>query len=284
MAAELRLRQTMLAYLKKNKLPDKDAAPLLVGAWLDTRAVPALHATDGHRALELLTRMGHEAEYAVPHLLAALREKDDKALSDCLFGIGDAAVPPLARALEDLRQPGFNLSVLAALQTFGPRARPALGAIFGALHSPNEEVRKAAAETFGLLGPAAKEAVPKLQALLTDADADLRRHAAVALGLIGPPAKAALPALVALFKDDTEATRQAAVRAAGRMGPAAVEPLTAALDDPSDKVRLGALEALGHLGPEARPALPALRKLAQGDPRAEVREAARALLEKLDAQ
>ena len=63
-----------------------------------------------------------------------------------------------------------------------------------------------------------------------------------------------------------------------------VEPLTAALDDPTDRVRLGALEALGQLGPDAAPAVPVLRKLAHDDPRAEVRAAARLLLERLDAK
>jgi HEAT repeat protein len=63
----------------------------------------------------------------------------------------------------------------------------------------------------------------------------------------------------------------------GREAGVAVPELTRALDDPEGQVRMWAIRSLGKIGPEAKPAVPALHRLAKKQPSMEilVREALR---------
>jgi HEAT repeat protein len=79
------------------------------------------------------------------------------------------------------------------------------------------------------------------------------------------------------LNDPNSMARMRAANAVGHLGPAgkrAIPRLIELLDDRDHLVRWSAARTLGQFGPDARQALPALKKLATGDPRASVREAA----------
>jgi cyclophilin family peptidyl-prolyl cis-trans isomerase/HEAT repeat protein len=89
---------------------------------------------------------------------------------------------------------------------------------------------------------------PDLRRLLTDHEARIRRRAALAVGRVGLGEGVAL--LVPLLAKDAEPeVRQMAAFALGLIGSrSALEPLQAALADPSPMVQGRAAEALGRLG------------------------------------
>jgi HEAT repeat protein len=96
--------------------------------------------------------------------------------------------------------------------------------------------------------------LPALRPLLADSDTDRRWWAVRTLALIGGPEAPRL--LTERLADPDEATRCAAALGLGQLrAAAAVEPLAAALTDPSGWVRDSAGDALALIG---EPALPAL--------------------------
>jgi HEAT repeat protein len=139
-------------------------------------------------------------------------------------------------------------------------------------------------EVSAILVKMGKAAVPGLRAHMKGDNLETWRHAVDALGLIGAEAAPALPDLIALFQTDNQQLRVVAVRAVGRIGKPALEPLTAALKNSKDSVRLSAVRALTLLHEEARPALPALRLVAENDSSAETRSEAGELVNKLEAK
>jgi hypothetical protein len=100
---------------------------------------------------------------------------------------------------------------------------------------------------------------------LTSPDETVRRRAANALGMIGPEADVAVPALAqSLTRDTDRGVRIEASLALTKMDPesaelsAAVPVLCKALKDHEPMVRMNAAMALVRLGVRARPAVPAL--------------------------
>jgi HEAT repeat protein len=257
---------------------------LLLAAWQANNRTPSDRKRHGDKALDLLTREGAAAQSAVPSLVYALGWYETSVLAKALVKIGDAAVPELAKALDNLDIQDLWPAILIVLREFGPKAEPAMPAVLKFLNSSNEGLAQLAAATLGSAGAGAEGAVPELRRMLTSPLSDARRHTVDALGLIGPPAKAALPDLIGLFKDDNQQVRVAAVRAVSRIGKDAVEPLTVALESADEKVRLSAVEALMRMDRDARPALAALQKLDRDDQPPAVRTAVQDLVKKLDAK
>lgn len=87
------------------------------------------------------------------------------------------------------------------------------------------------------------------------------------------PEGALIRRLIDGLKDPDPDVRQNLATALAKIGPAAVEPLTAALDDSLAERRAGASYALGQIGPPARPALAKLLD-ALGDKDLDVRRQA----------
>jgi len=115
---------------------------------------------------------------------------------------------------------------------------------------------------------------------LDDPDPVIRGLGAVTLRDAGAESYPALDALIARLKDPDENVRMMSAEAIARQGKRAaraVPQLIALCEDASQHVHVlrSAANALGAIGPEARPALPALRKL-EAMPRA--RWAARAAI------
>jgi len=160
------------------------------------------------------------------------------------------AVPPLLAALQD-PDDKTRIYVLWALGTLGDRR--ARGALETALADPDAGLRKTAAFALGELGDRA--AVPRLAAALDDAAADVRWNAALALARLG--SDAGLPVLETmvdrrLLAQVPDITREqqdeaviSAIQALAVVGGARYRGTFDRLaeDDPSLKVRQAAIEA-----------------------------------------
>ncbi len=122
---------------------------------------------------------------------------------------------------------------------------PAVPPLIRALNDADSRVRKSAAEALGKIGGV--RAVRTLIRALNDSDWDVRSGAAEALGRIGEPAVE--PLINALNNSDTTGVRVNAAQALGRIGDSrAVKPLERALNDADSRVRKSAAEALRRFG------------------------------------
>jgi HEAT repeats/PBS lyase HEAT-like repeat len=142
-----------------------------------------------------------------------------------------------------------------ALAAFGPRARPALAALIGALEDPDRWVRWSAAHAIGEIGPVAVSAVPALIKALQDQDKAVRYQAASSLGQFGPGAKLAVPALIRVLDDKESDVRAYAARALGDIGrePGVVVPaLASALKQEKTPCRrFGSMALFAHRDPRS---------------------------------
>ena len=101
--------------------------------------------------------------------------------------------------------------------------------------------------------------------------------------MTGPTANAAIPALRAALNGDEKGGWWVAAEALGNIGGADVVPiLTEALTNPDGDIRVTSMRALGNLGAIAKPALIALEKAHQDDPRESNRVAAAEALQKIE--
>ena len=193
------------------------------------------------------------------------------------------------RALADfvgLQAPCENANVYAAsaLGKLGLKARAAEPQLLAALKHPEAGVRSNAAAALGQIGAKSPDAVAALIDLLkSDPERETRRSAAGSLGEIGPDAKAAIPALRAALKGDGRIGWWVAADALGKIGgPDVVPILIEALTNPDEDIRYTSMKALGNLGALAKPAVPALEKSSQQDPRPHNRAAAADALRKIE--
>jgi HEAT repeat protein len=91
-----------------------------------------------------------------------------------------ATVQALGKALRDgNRRVRGHAEIL--LQSWGPKATPAMPALLAALGDDRPDVRRSAARVLERMGPAAQPAVPALRRLLQDENREVRRAATEAL-------------------------------------------------------------------------------------------------------
>lgn len=236
---------------------------------------------------------------AIPRLLAALRdEKECDAAIESLVAIG---LPELPWPYVRLGDPNYEMRCAAAevLVQLGPNAVDVLCEL---LRSRNANARALAAETLGRIGD--RRAVTPLCAVLSVGDNQLVVVAAEALCRIRDP-RASGPLCAVLSRQDAKA-RSAAIQALLAIGPEVVdslldmlsnpreggwrdaasivvhfddprgiEPLQAALEDPSATIRYVAVEGLARLGAVA--AIPDFCRLLNHPDRYTREVAARAL-------
>ena len=202
-------------------------------------------------------------------------------------GASDERVRALAAFLEmkdEQNETGKEAAMYAAsaLGELGPKAKAAVAQLLVALKNP--EIQNNAAHSLGQIGVHSPEAVTALMDVLKNApEKEARRSAAGSLGAFGPAAKAAIPALSAALNGDEKGGWWVAADALGKIGGADVVPmLTEALTNPDRDIRLTSMRALGNLGAIARPALIALEKARQNDPRESNRVAAAEALRKIE--
>jgi len=202
-------------------------------------------------------------------------------------GASEERVRALAAFLE-LTEPcdGAAAFAASALGDLGPKARVAEPQLLAALKHVDGQVRVNSAAALGQVGANSPESVTALIELLkNDPEREARRSAAGALGAIGPQAKAAVPALRVALKGDGQGGWWVVADALARIGGEEVVPvLVEALANPDEGIRRTAMKGLGNLGTLARPAVTALEKSRQEDPRESNRAAAAEALRKIEQE
>jgi HEAT repeat protein len=272
-----------------------DAAPRLIAVLNDDRA-PELHRLS---SIEALGRIGPAQPDVLPAIIATLdttpvrsddagREADLERrvaaaeILELFKGHAAPAVPALIRATHSdavlLRRAAAN-----TLGVIGPSAEPAIPALVDlVLFDEHEEVRDLAAAALGKIGAAAERSLAQL---LADEDMGVRRRAASALGQLSAAAPATVAALQVAAGDDSPAVRIAALTALWKLTQDAACVLAAAIDEVSHEdreVRMGAVRLLEVMGPAASPGVERLNVLAdEGSPA--VRQAARRALRAIEA-
>jgi HEAT repeat protein len=201
---------------------------------------------------------------------ALLKSLDDKELC----GRGGAAkalasnklIPDLVipKLISMLAEKDWDIREDASknLAYYGPSALPALGSLlFLAEYDGERQVRVQAIETIGAIGPAAKDAVPRLLKLI---DSPEQGTVIRILTKIGPE-QGVLTTFLKLLRTGDEDARSAVADNIYRFGPKPeiVSALINALKDKSPHVITYVTWSLQQLGSAAKPALPALRRLAK---------------------
>ena len=181
----------------------------------------------------------------------------------------------LSRLRTYLRMPAwlapYRRTVPDVLRDLG---KPAVDTLIQALSDRDGNVRGEAARALGVIAPDAQGAIQILIRNLQDTHPEARAGAAAALGRFGPAARDALPALIVLLNES--GMRHFSIPALLEIGPdrRAVPGLVEALGDETGAYRACAAMALGKIGPEAKEAVPALTRIAAGDPDVGVRQRA----------
>ena len=217
---------------------------------------------------------------------SALRRRAAAALP----AFGDAAVPALGQAVVADPDPEVRLEAVKALGRLGPVARPAVPSLVKGMRDRVAYVRRGAAAVLGSVGPATPEGLAALINGLVDPDAGVIDNAAHSLLALGSPSQAPL---VRALKEPDGGLRQMAVLTLsagirfGKLRPIAPETVRALIDtlgDASPDIRDEAARALADLGPQAKDALPALQRMAAGDPAESVRLVARRAIDRIEAR
>jgi HEAT repeat protein len=173
--------------------------------------------------LDVLERIGADAEAAVPVVVSLGKDADDET----------------------------RASAIGTLGKIGRRSPQAIAAVSDGLRDGFQPVRAKAVRALGECGPAAKEAVPALiRAWKEEKDESVRQGILDALGLIGPGAKDAVPMLTEALRHNEPIIRWCAARALGRIGPSAATAtaaLTEATSYKADYVRKQAAESLERI-------------------------------------
>ncbi len=265
--------------------------------------------------VEVLGNTGSERAVG-PLLKALLKDQDSRVRGSAAESLGyiggECAVDPLLKALLEDRDSYVQAHAASALGYIGgERAVDAL--LKALLEDQDSDVRWRAAEALGRIG-SERTVDALLKALLEDQESDVRWIAAEALGNIG--SERAMDALLkALLEDQESDVRWIAAGALGNIGSerAVGALLKALLEDQDSRVRGDAAEALGSiaadktekfaaglmlaLGSEKKsvrrkaaevvgyyvnePCLAELERLAATDESNEVKDAARAAVEKV---
>jgi len=218
-------------------------------------------------ALWDLQRLGPKAAPAVTALVRALRDEDPclrTAAAEALAAVGpaaEAAVPELVEAAmqEDNKQ--LRLQATCALAAIGQRADFVVPHLLHLLRSLKEEHPLVTIRALGALGTDA--AVQALVDLLTDVNGDVAEEAALALGAIGPAARAAVPALLRMLGEGGYRPFGAAyvLGRIGRVDDAIVPALVKTLQHPVPEVREEVEIALRRIAPELFPELPTVSQI-----------------------
>lgn len=233
--------------------PAKNAIPAIVELLGERTADP--EQSTQLWAIKSLALYGPVASDATPALVALLE---------------NSTQPPLPRLA--------SIEALGRIGPARPEVVPAItraldAGLSGAADPDTLERAIAAAEMFELFGGHAASATPSLIRATTSDSVFLRRAAANTLGLIGPAAGPAIPALADLVLfDDVAEVRDLAARSLGRIGPDAEPILVQLLEDPDPEVRIRAATACRELR-SASPVTIAALKAAAGDPDAAIRVA-----------
>ena len=232
------------------------------------------------QAIDVLGAIGPAADEAVPTLIKVMDESQSKLQQSALKSLTRIGSPAALHAIENAFQRGdvtFRRNLLRTLQdTLDAAANlaPMLIAAYGRGDPAIE------GDLLVLMGAIGEPVVESLVELLGAEQVESRRRAALALSYYRLASAAAVPALMTALTDSEPVVRFWAVKALGAIGdPArtAATPLMACLNDSDADVRWQAIRSIERLGLESQAAekLEVLRS----DPHPTVRRAAEQLLQ-----
>jgi HEAT repeat protein len=186
----------------------------------------------------------------VDELISKLGQRDWQNTVDALVQIGEPAVEPLIRTLQDRSIETWNIHARAvdALAKIG--SQRALEAVIESIEDAglNQYVRGSAAMAVAKLKP--KEAAEVFSRVSKDESQFVRWKCVQALGMLGD--KKGVATLIRALKDKDQYVRAASAKSLGQIkAENAVESLIDALKDESWLVRLNAREALLQIGEAA---------------------------------
>jgi HEAT repeat protein len=252
----------------------------------------------------------HAQERSVSELAAAVASEDQAACVEAIDELtrlgpdAQEAVPALVEALsrEDALVRGRAARALAAI---GPNASSAVVKLSECLSDQESQVRAYAAFALGRMGKAAEPALERLVETAFDSDVVVRRESIRAVRRIEPPIEKVVPLLTRILEESEPAVILPALQTVARdgkealprlreflkhdklcywaavvvadIGPDAAEAvpeLTELLGHEGPEVRLQALVALGEIGAASKPAIPAILAALDGDEFGGVRYAA----------
>lgn len=182
------------------------------------------------------------------------------------------------------------MKIILLLMVFVAVQEDGLSELKKALRDPDPKVRVQAAIDLSNLGPKARPALPALFELLKDKDASVRARAVASITQISfvdekkmlRPVEEIdqkiLQALIPFIEDKALEVRRTAIGAVGygrEKSKEAVPKLIAAMKD--GQTRTHAITCLGAIGPDAKAAVPALREALKDEKMAVRMAAARAL-------
>jgi HEAT repeat protein len=293
-----------------------DPLPALVAA------LQSADPTDRLKAAKDLGRLGWLARDAMPALVGALTDTEQKVretAAQAIGGMGPDAVPALCDILRH-DDKYVRRHAVWALAKLGPLARPATADLCAALNDADPRTASGAAQALGSMGADGADAVPALAeamrgtnivlcrlaakalsqigapalatliAHLQHADPFVRGESALALGWVGAPAKAAVPFLARVVRGGDPLTRTppplAHTPAPGAPSSQTVTPTQ--ICEPTEQsaevsCRVFAAQALGRIGAAAAAALTDLRDAARYAPDA-VRQAASAAVRQIEGE
>lgn len=253
-------------------------------------AVPALikamsdeEWTTRSNVAEALGEIGPKATTAMPALIRLLQHDDNSLVQanavQALGKIGDLkAVPILIAALEN-EDDTVRSNAIAAIETFGPKAKAAVPALVRTVQNDKANGWGAAKA----LGTVDVEgiSVPVLIDALGDKNSTMRRFAAYGLQGMGRKATAAERVLHDGLRDSDPGVRVAAAAAywsiTGKTEDA-VRTLQSVLQKTDDwAARMWAADALAEIGPAAKAAVPDLMRCLKSGTRYVVTSSAKAL-------
>ncbi len=229
------------------------------------------------RATWALGEIGPGAQKAVPSLIRAWHDPDNKVSQnslDAIVKIGKPAVVQLVQALEDENKI-VRFFAASAMTDIDPNlaARHITDVLRSLLNDPDKNWRQSALRLLVNMGPEARPALPILRQALKDQDDVVRLYAVRALNNINISTPEVISALLAAIHDKDTDIRTSAIRALGKKkiaSPKVIGALIRALNDPEYMVRIYAAYALGLFKPPDQEVLPALG-YALNDPHYQVR-------------
>lgn len=224
------------------------------------------YLSDRRAALDSLQWIGPDAVDAVPEIINALYDEEDRVISIAISALGRigpgavAAVPDLMQIFQE-KNKWYSCDAAYALGSIGEGAFESIPVLIAEIET-NGKCLKKAAEVLGQFGEAAAPAVSSLIKLLNNENDEIRELTVRALGNIGEPASEAIPSLIKRLDDKNKKVWCGAVVALSKIGkiPAETAPTLATLLDQG--YCMGALiDTLELMGPDAALAVPALIKI-----------------------
>lgn len=230
------------------------------------------------QAAETIGQLGPSASSATPELLKALKDNDNYVREEAATALGNLAVStdPVVTALcHAATDPDLNVSIDSreSIVKLGSGALQKSLPVFRKLL--RSETAASAADAVGDLGPwVCSRLLEELTALIETDNEDTTCIAVYAIGRAGPRAASAVPKVIPLLDHRSEHVRDQAVESLVSVGEPAVLALTQATARDSNRLRENSAVVIGKIGPEAKPAIPALLRLLNGDLYPEVRRQA----------